>query len=77
MNLEKVKSSNIAAIGYDPGGKKLRVQFKTGKTYEYEDVSLGRWDDFRNSESKGKHFQQFIRGFHPTRLLKDEEVQNG
>jgi hypothetical protein len=48
--LTPVKSSNVAATGYDAASQTLHVQFKGGKTYAYAGVppevnaSLGQAD---------------------------------
>lgn len=48
--LTPVKSSNVAATGYDAASQTLHVQFKGGKTYAYAGVppevnaSLGKAD---------------------------------
>ncbi len=67
--LKRVKSSQIAAIGYDPETKTLAVQFKpraaTGETpvpvYHYGDVSQQCADDFRGAESIGTYFGLHIK----------------
>lgn len=55
ITMNPVKSSNIAATGYDPQSRTLAVQFKGGgKTYHYADVPQGLADDLNKSESVGK-----------------------
>lgn len=53
--LKPVKSSNIAATGYDAATKTLAVQFKGGgKTYFYADVPESVFGDMGKAESVGK-----------------------
>lgn len=53
--LSPVKSSNIAATGYDVTSKTLAVQFKGGgKTYYYADVPESIFNDMGKAESIGK-----------------------
>ena len=51
-----VKSSNIEAIGYDNATGTLKVKFKGGGLYHYENVSATQFEAFLNAESHGKHF---------------------
>lgn len=69
MKLTEIESSNIAAIGYDPAAKKLRVQFKGGGLYEYYDVPAAAHEKFMAAESKGGHFAKHIRGEYDTKKL--------
>lgn len=38
MNMTPVISDNVRAVGYDYGARVLRVQFRSGGTYEYHAV---------------------------------------
>lgn len=55
-------SSNIQRIGYEKEDEKLTVVFKNGKTYVYDSVTESVFDDFQSAKSKGKFFNQSIRG---------------
>lgn len=39
MTMHAVDSTNVAAVGYDPASRTLRVEFKSGGVYDYSDVS--------------------------------------
>jgi len=53
--LSPVKSSNIAATGYDAASKTLAVQFKGGgKVYHYAGVPESLFGDMGKAESIGK-----------------------
>ena len=55
ITLSAVKSSNIAATGYDASSKTLAVQFKGGgKTYHYSDVPESVFTDMGKAASVGK-----------------------
>ena len=58
--LTPVESSQIAAIGYEPG--KLWVQFRRGGTYVYKDVGYGLFMELMASDSKGKFLGQNVKG---------------
>ena len=49
-------------MGHDPETSKMRVQFHTGHTYEYEEVSEEQHADFISADSIGKHFNNHIQG---------------
>ena len=52
-NMAEVKSSAISHIGHHDG--KLRVTYKNGGTYEYDDVSADQHGAIIGSESVGKY----------------------
>lgn len=62
--LTPVQSSALKAYHYDPHTSKLTVQFPSGKTWEYDDVSLERATAFEGAESKGRYFSREIKGNH-------------
>lgn len=57
-----VESSSIASIGYEPETATLIVEFRTGALYEYPGVSPEIHHAFLAAESKGAHFNRFIKG---------------
>lgn len=68
-----VESSNIAAIGYDPASKTLQVDFKTGKRYQYQNVSPETFAEFKAADSVGKYFAERVRKeFLSVPLTEDE-----
>jgi hypothetical protein len=55
ITMNPVKSSNIAATGYDSHSKTLAIQFKGGgKVYHYADVPESLYGDMHKAESVGK-----------------------
>lgn len=65
-----VESSNIQSIDYDPKRKHLTVNFHSGRSYRYEKVTQTVYDEFVNSESKGRYFNQYILGkYEATRMV--------
>lgn len=56
MNLLPVKSSNIAAVGYDAEARVMGVQFTNGTTYHYPEVAPEVHADLVGAESVGKAF---------------------
>jgi hypothetical protein len=77
--MEPVKSSQIAAVGHDPDTNTLAVQFKSGGTYHYANVTPEQFDGLRGADSVGSHFHQTIRHneAHPFRSADDEQKEGG
>jgi kynureninase len=61
MDMKPVKSSNIAAVGYDDGSQTMHVEFANGNTYKYLGVEPGAHEAFVNADSVGNHFFRQIR----------------
>jgi hypothetical protein len=57
-----VRSSTIAAIGYDDRCRTLVVQFRrTQETYCYLDVDRSVFEAFLKAQSKGRYFNERVR----------------
>lgn len=62
-----VKSSNIAAIGWQPETETLEVEFLSkkegvpGAVHQYEAVDYDDYHQFLNAKSVGTHFHEFIK----------------
>jgi len=76
IRLIPVKSSNIAAVGYDENSGTLAVQFcgaqsgsAEGRIYHYADVPRSAFDALRNADSVGKHFAHHIRSKYKHRQI--------
>lgn len=61
ITLTPVKSSQIAAIGYDKPASTLIVQFKYGGHYAYANVTPEDYKLLMDSESVGKVFGALIK----------------
>jgi hypothetical protein len=62
--MHKVDSSNVSAVGFDPGkGDEgvLAVEFKNGTTYLYHHVPRSLFEELRTAESVGKFFGAHVR----------------
>ena len=57
-----VKSSNIAAHGYDTVSHTLAVQFTNGNTYHYHEVPADVAVGMTQAESVGQYFSRTVRG---------------
>ena len=56
-----VKSSQIAAIGYDAPNQILAVKFARGGIYHYRNFPADEWNKFRTAESFGSYFIKNIK----------------
>lgn len=56
-----VESSNLVAVDYDEEFAKLRVKFRSGSVYEYDDVPYAVYQELMDAESHGKYFHKHIR----------------
>jgi hypothetical protein len=61
IDLIEVKSSSIAAIGHHPKNGAVRIQFRSGGTYDGP-CTAEEYEAFAKAESLGKHFHQHLRG---------------
>lgn len=57
----ELRSTNIAAAGYDPAIKELHVQFRTGARYVLYDVEPAVFKAFIDAESPGKFYNKHLR----------------
>lgn len=60
--MHEVESSNVKAVGYEAESKTLKVEYKSGLMYEYENVPANVFDELLESASKGKYMNQNIKG---------------
>jgi hypothetical protein len=61
VKLRPVQSGAIRAIGYDPANEELHVEFRSGKTYVYSDVTPAEHEALAGADSIGAHFAKHIR----------------
>ena len=68
-------SSNVIyseCIDSDTELKTLKIVFKEGRTYMYRDVNVEDYIRFKNAESNGKAFNQFIKKYECVRMPDTE-----
>jgi len=70
VEMTPVQSSNIKAVGKD--GNKLRVNFHSGATWEYDDAAHHHAPMTTPGESVGKYFHANVRGKHAGRVIDTE-----
>ncbi len=64
MTLTPVRSSNLAAVGYDPSTATLVIQFRSGDVYQYDSVPSSIYRGLRRAASPGGYFAAAIRPFY-------------
>lgn len=62
MERKPVKSSNIAAIGYDESSATLEIEFLNSSIYQYFDVPKHIYLEMMGADSQGKYLAQHIKG---------------
>lgn len=62
MNMIPVRSTSIAAIGYEAETQALRIVFREGGIYEYHGVPEMVFKQLIDSRSKGKYYIRWIKG---------------
>ncbi len=66
-----VDSSLIDSVGYDPDTSELHISFTNPKpvTYAYYIVERRIFDHFLHAQSKGRFFNDFVKGRYPYRQV--------
>jgi hypothetical protein len=59
---EEVDSSLIDRVSYDADTETLTITFDNGHVYDYQDVPQKVYDGLMKAESKGRYFNQHIKG---------------
>lgn len=55
-------SSNVSRISYEESNSTLEVEFHNGSIYQYYDVGVNVWQDFKAAPSKGQFIHQNLKG---------------
>ncbi len=70
MNLVKVDSSMIYAVGYDEQAEILEVVFKRTGVYRYRNVPKKVYQELMAADSKGSYMRDMIIDVYPTEHLR-------
>lgn len=62
MDHKSVESSTLRSVAHDSETNTLEVKFKTGKTYQYDGVPSGLYNDLMSAPSAGKFLANHIKG---------------
>jgi hypothetical protein len=66
MNLKKVNSSMVYAIGYDSKSKTLEIIFRSGKTWIYQEVPNEVYKELVDAPSIGSYMRSNIIDCYPS-----------
>jgi len=61
MERNKVESTSIKSVGYDPKTKSLEVEVAAGRVYRYDEVPEHVYESFMSAKSKGRFFNTTIK----------------
>jgi len=70
MNLIKVDSSMIYAVGYDEEAQILEVVFKRTGVYRYHNVPKKVYEGLLKAASKGSYMRDMIIDMYPSEQLR-------
>ncbi len=63
--MQHVRSSNIAAVGYDAENLMVYVQFLNGSTYAYKGVPEHEFENLRTAPSVGSYLNRNYKNVYP------------
>jgi hypothetical protein len=66
---ERLESTSLASVGYDPAAHVLEVEFRNGGVYQYLEVPDEEYEEFRSADSKGRYLNTEIKPNHRSRKL--------
>lgn len=76
MQRQKIDSSHIASVGFDPQTGAMEIEFSNGNIGTHANVTQEKFDAFMASDSKGSAYHKMFRGSedHPyTRQGREED----
>jgi hypothetical protein len=62
MERQRVSSSNLHSVGYDPESLTLEIKFQGSGVYQYFNVPPDRHQRLMSASSKGSYFDAYIKG---------------
>jgi lysyl-tRNA synthetase class 2 len=77
MKITAVESSTLATVGYDEGSALLELEFRGGAVYRYFAVPSAEHDSLLAAGSKGRHFNERIRGRYPFARVNGQAGADG
>lgn len=65
MQMIRVNSSAMVAVGYDPQTRRLKITFAQGHTYDFCGVPRHVFDALMRAASKGTYYNTYIKDRYP------------
>jgi hypothetical protein len=69
MRVATVESTTLVTVAYDDARELLRLEFCSRAVYQYFNVPAAVYQSLLDASSKGRYFNQAIRGRYPYRLI--------
>lgn len=69
MDRQRVSSSNLHSVGYDPDSMVLEIKFQNSGIYQYSGVPEERFLGLIRAVSKGGYFDSYIKNRYRTRKV--------
>lgn len=66
----EIASGSSADFNYDAQGQTLVVAFANGRSYSYADVPAEVYAELTKAESKGKAYNELVKGKYPSTRVK-------
>ena len=70
MRRQRVESSAISSVGYDPESSVMEIEFQSGSVYLYHEVPAALFESFLAASSKGRFVSENIRSRFPSERLE-------
>ena len=77
MNVKRVESTTLLAIGYDETHEILQLEFRSHAVYRYFGVPCSIYEALVAASSKGSYFNGTIRGYFPYALISGTSSGQG
>lgn len=75
MRVAAVESTTLSTVGYDEDLERLQLEFCSRALYLYFEVPAAVYEALLDATSKGRYFNEAIRGRYPYRLLGAKAVR--
>lgn len=73
VQLQRVVSSVLSAVGYEPKRKILEVEFRSGRLYQYFDVPPNVYEQLLAAPSLGSYFNKAIRPHYRAEMVVEKK----
>ena len=71
MRVTAVESTTLVTVSYDDAQELLKLEFCSRAVYQYFSVPVAVYQSLLDASSKGRYFNQAIRGRFAYRLISD------
>jgi hypothetical protein len=73
MRVTAVESTTLVTVSYDDARALLQLEFCSRAVYQYFSVPAAVHQSLLDASSRGRYFNQAIRGYFPYRLISDSD----